>query len=485
MLESIEDMYIEGQSLSEYLTDDDDITNDYFIVNRVYGRGVIGRDSTLLTTLGKDGAYPSYSRFPVRQLTVEITMKAPTFEELRKKVEKLAKFVNSPEEREIRFADEMDRRYYGMLDDVDGEFEDSRIFKTTLTFVCSDPYKYGEDVEVVSSNGTLVINNEGYTAFPTIELEAKTGTTFALVSDGENYNIIGEPADVDSVVVNEKTVVLDELGDTLGTWTPKGSQGSFTSDSNGIYVNSYGTGGSWHGPSIEKEIDPIEDFEVEFFTSMRTERDEMTFRTSLNIYDENMNDLGLLRVWDKSNKRTAKIIEGRIGAYTGVNHVNYLISSNNYFWQGQRAFNGILRVSRRGDVWTFYAAHITQRGNHIETITRTYHDKNKEFAGKLKFIRVSSAIFGTNPIPNASRIERVTVRKLNTVTVDQTPYIVGTGDTITFDHHDRKVLINGEPRLDLKNFGGTFFGIPNGTTSLLISPEDAFNAKVTFTERYI
>jgi len=485
LLESIEDMYIDGVSMAETFTDKDDEFNDYLIVNSVYGRGVLERDNTLLPTLAMDGAYPSYSRFPVRELTVEITVKAPSFDELRKKVERLSKFVNSSKEVEISFADEMDRRYYGRLGMVDGDLETNRIMKTTLTFECSDPFKYGDTRVIERPDGALPVYNNGYDSYPIIELEAKQKTTFAMISDGSNYNIAGTLTDVEQEVVDTRNVIIDELGDTLGEWRDISTQGAFKSDSNGIFVNSYGTGTGWHGPRIEKELPSVDNFEIEIYMNVRTEQDKMTFRTSLNFYDDEMKELGMLRLWDKNNKRTAKIVEGRIGKYTGTNYENYMISDKNYFWEGQRVYNGIIRVTRVGNEWTFYAAHITQRGNHIETITRKYNDVNGEFSNALRYIRAESSVYGDNPPPNALRIQRIRVTELAQITEDQTPYILEPGDVLTFDHVSRNILVNGEPRLDLKNFGGTWFPLKEGQQTIVVSPEDAFDATLTFEERFI
>src|SRR5699024_9030695 len=118
----------------------------------------------------------------------------------------------------------------------------------------------------------------------------------------------------------------------------------------------------------------------------------------------------------------------RVGSYTGTKYENYVISDQNYNWVGQRAFNSIIRVTREGNVYTFYAAHISQRGNHIETVKKRYRDDTNEFAGKLKFIRIGVAIHGSSPRPNALSIQRVRVNQVNRVTVDETPYIVYPGD---------------------------------------------------------
>lgn len=443
--------------------------------------------NNLIRVIGMRGAHITSTETDVMYITQPIGFIVKDDEHALELKDDLARWLVTDMPVELEFDDEPGRVYFakveGTIDDFQ-KFVDQR--KGVVTFIVSEGVGYGQE-KTTDLSDAVIVNNEGTAeADPVFELTATKKTTFAMVSNGEEYNLIGKPADVDVQVVDEKTNIFDELGDTLDQWnTVSGSVGSYNSDSNGIYVSSYGTGSDWHGPTIEREITPTEDFEIEFFTNVRTEQDLMTFRTSLNFYDENMNELGLLRVWDKSNRRTAKIIEARIGPYTGVAHENYLISSNNYLWEGQRVYNGVIRVTRKGNLWTFYAAHITQRGNHIETITRTYSDKLNKFGGKLKFIRLNAAIFASNPKPNELSIRRVRVSKLNKLTVDQTPYILFPGDVVTFDHKNNDILVNGEPRNDLKNFGGSFFKLEKGNNTILVTPEDSFTGMVTYRDKYL
>ena len=489
MLKSPEGITFNHVDLQERFTDADNALYDYFMVNDVAGRGVNGKEIELITVSNNDGAYVEGGRKPPRYLDVTITVKSPSFSDLRRKIDELNDILNTSEDVPIVFDDETDMTYFGRLDSVNNLTEEHKIYQAVLTFLCSDPYKYGP--EVSKDLGDVdTVNNEGTVpADPIFELTAKEKTTFAMVSNGADedaeYSLIGTPVDVDEEVVDEKTLLFDELGDTLDEWREIESQGKFDSDSNGIYVDSYGTGDSWHGPVVEREIDPTEDFEIEFFTRVRTEQDKMTFRTSLNFYDENMDDLGLLRVWDKTTSRTKKVIEARVGPYTGTKYENYVISDQNYNWVGQRAFNSIIRVTRKGNLYTFYAAHISQRGNHIETIKKRYRDDTNEFAGKLKFIRIGAAIHGNSPRPNALSIQRVRVNQLNRVTVDETPYIVYPGDVILFNHKNEDILVNGEPRNDLKNFGGSFFKLKKGYNSLIVHPSDTFDSKVIYSNKYL
>lgn len=494
MIESSEAIIFNGINLVDRFTDED--TGAYFIVNSVYGREVSAVDNQLIRLPKRPGAVVSSYRIPERILDVEITMKGTSGDDLRKRIDELNGVLHSGnKEVPIEFVDELDRTYFGKLDAVETDLEKSNVFKATLSFLCSDPYKYGPE-QTLGLEDVSTIKNEGTAeSEPIIEMTAREKTTFAMVSLGADeqseYNLIGTPVDVDEKVVNEKDVLFDELGDSLLEWRDISTQGSFDSDSNGIFVDSYGTGDKWHGPTAEREVEPTQDFEIEFFTRVRTERDNMTFRTSLNFFDENLEELGLLRVWDKTTSQTKKVIEARVGPYTGTNYINYLISDKNYNWVGQRAYNGIVRVTRKGNVYTFYAAHISQRGNHIESIKERYVDESGEFSGKLKYIRINAAIYGDSPRPNALSIQRVKVSRMNQVNVDETPYILYPGDIVTFDHKDEDILVNGESIFGeggnpiKKDFGGHFFELNKGDNDLVITPPGVFDSRIIYRSKYI
>lgn len=465
--------------------------SEHMRIIEVRGRGLTEQELATIRATASDEDYVSYRSKPPRYIEIDFEIKSGDKESLRKDIDKVSSFIVTNGNVPIVFSDESDRTYYGEYAGVQESTEHHHIgIHRGTIFILRDKYKYGpeqtyelEDISMVENKGTAP-------ADPIFELTAKKKATFAMVSNGDDenaeYNLIGKPADVDEKIVDEKTTLFDETGDTLSAWDipVTSSKGSFKAESNGIFVDSYGTGDEWHGPALMREIDSTEDFEIEFYTSVRTERPEMTFRTSLNFFDENMDELGMMRVWNKSTSRISKIIEARIGPYVGK-FQNYLISSDNYNWDGQRVYNGIIRVTRKDNIYTFYAAHITQRGNHIETITQRYVDNANEFAGKLKYVQIDAAIFGTNPKPNELSITRVRVSRQNKVLVDETPYILDVGDVVTFDHKNDDLLINGEPRNDLKNFGGSFFKLSKGENRIIVTPEDTFDSRVTFRDKYL
>src|SRR5690554_1680943 len=204
-------MVFNGVNLSEQFTNKE--TGAYFIVNEVRGRGLQGEENTLIGVAGMDGAYLSQRRKPVRYLEVDITLKGRSFEDLRRRIDRLNEILDTSKEIvPITFDDESDRTYYGKLDTVVDRLEKSKIYQATLTFVCPDPYKYGPEKVYQTDQDTFIIENEGTAeAEPIIELTATQKATFAMVSNGEEYMMIGKPAEVDEQLVDEKRVVLDEV----------------------------------------------------------------------------------------------------------------------------------------------------------------------------------------------------------------------------------------------------------------------------------
>ena len=447
--------------------------------------GISPVENVLIPVTRYPGAYVSETNIGVRRLSIPIIIYHEGYEDLQKKKEEIAEWLYHEEPKELVFDDEPEQIYYAKFD---GElnFEEHRtVAFSTLEFICPDPFKYGPEKVVEPSSDTFIVENEGTAPTkPIFELTAKEPVTFAMISDGERYNMIGRPADVDEQVVPRKTTLLDERGDTIDQWdVAPGSTGSFVQGSLGIQVQSYGTGTGWHGPRLITEIDPTEDFEIEFYVNVRSETPERTFRISTNYYDENMNELGMLRLWDNSDRILRKVVEARVGPYVG-DFINYPISSRNYDLRTQRVWNGLIRVTRINNIYFFYVARITQTGRHVDTLSTAFPDVNKEFAGPLKFVRIDIAKYGDTPPPNEVGITRIKVSKHHQVLVDQTPYIADVGDIFTFDHSTNELLLNGEDVKSMKDFGGEYFDLPKGYTALTILPEGAFDTKVRFRPRY-
>jgi len=492
LLKSKQGLFIDGVDLEERLTDDNNFLYDYFIVNDVRGRGIIGEENTLTEVTDMDGAHASTSHTPVRPLEVDITVKSDTENGLHRKLERLDDILRRGTDLRIEFRDEEDRSYYGRLDAVDGVFPTDVVYQATLTFICPDPYKYGSEKEVdFEDDSTVVENNGTATAKPIFELTAKEKATFAMIANGEEeYNLIGEPAEVDTEVVDTRTLLLEERGQTLDTWTESGTEvdgtvdGTLGTDNDGITVPSYGAAtNDWHGPALLKEVTPAQDFEVVAMVQGRTTSVSQTYRIEFYLFDENMNNLGKMAILDKNLNIFRKQAEGRVGPYVG-DQINYPISSRNYSYDGWDFWYGMIRMRRIGNDFEFYVTRINNRNQHVYSLKETYKDVANEYAGRLKYVQIHIGKYADTDRAYAPKINYIRAYELKKVEEDQTSYILEKGDVVTFDHKNDDILVNGEARNDLKDFGGTFFTLKKGFNTIVVSPEDTFETKVRFRERW-
>lgn len=470
------------------------IEKDYLTVLRDLNRPAWAPiERELITVPGMSGAHLSHSKRQVRAITVPVFLRDENFSDLQKIKEDLAEWLIHDVAKELKFTDEPDRTYYAFVDGGVDLDEMVKWGEGVITFICPDPYKYGpeeskdvEDNDIIESKGTA-------DADPIIELTTKKKSTFALISLGDDedseYNLIGTPTEVDEEVVDAERVIFEERGRTLDSWTSTGTavdggdvSGELNTDYDGITVPDYGTGNRWHGPALIKEINAIQDFEVEMMLRAETRYSDQTFRIEMYLFDENMNNLGKMGIWDNDYNGNEKKGEARYGPM-GAKFERYLISSRNYKQKVNQYF-GLLRWTREGNKMTFYITRINTRNEHVKSIKETVR-VDESLMGKLKYIQIHIGKYADRPNANSPRLLSIKTTEFLKYTVDQTPNIVYPGDVITFDHKVDDLLINGEPRNDLKNFGGSFFTLKKGFNNLIVTPSDSFDTKVTYRDKYL
>src|SRR5699024_1970124 len=209
------------------------------------------------------------------------------------------------------------------------------------------------------------------------------------------------------------------------------------------------------------------------------------FRMEVYFLDENLDMLGKMGVKDNSRIFKRRFGLGRVGPYRGSGPENgYAIGGHNYnrdITQTNTLMH--LWVERVGNLYTFYSARwANQKYNWVAK--ETYLDATGEFGGKLKYITLFIGSYKDRIRPSRLRINYVEVTELKKLTVDQTPYILDVGDTVTFDHELEEVLINGEDAMMLKHFGAQFWRLLPGHNTVMIGPPGAFDATIKFKEKY-
>src|SRR5690625_809530 len=419
-------------------------------------------------------------------------------EEALQRKDELSSWLVTNEAKPLELDDEPGRTYYA---EIDGTIEDFRKvarkqYSGIVTFLVADGHSYGQEKEESFTNDSIVIDNKGTaTAKPIIELTAKKKSTFAMISNGdEQYNLIGQPADDDVQVVDSRTSVLYENGSTIGDWQVATSQmidetrmpkidGAMGTDGAGIRASSYGTGNNLHGPAVFKEINPIQDFEIETTFDINSRREIESWRMGINFLDENLNMLGHIGIKDNNRNYKRRVPLARYGPYRGGGVENgNLIGDREKVDDARDLTLFYLRAKREGKKFSFFIGEwMSQR--YVREWSANYFDVNDDYGGKLKYISLYIAKFDDRPNPSRLRINSVEVFELETIQQDQTPYIIYPGDVVTFDHDAGDVLLNGE--LSKDNFFGDFFELEKGQNHLTITPEDTFDTVVKYRERFM
>lgn len=499
-------MVYNGIDLSDEFNDLSDLQNRYFIVNSVSGRDSYSPELTILTANLVDGGYTSHRRLRPRVIDIILTLKGKSYDDMHKRVERLIEILNTDgEDVPITFDDESKRTYYGQVTEMNELEARSKILKLSLTITCTDPFKYGDErLFEVKDDGNVV--NYGTTkANPVFDLEVKEKTTFAMVAKGiDDYMLIGQPADDEIVIVEDKVSIMREDGRTLDSWNPATLNdvdsyfidrlsGTMTSDSTGIRVNGYGAAGEkQHGAGIIRELpSAIQDFELETTFDVNSERLEENWRMGVFMYDENMQKLGHIGLKDNSRFYKRRTPLARVGDYrgSGVRNGNVLGDKDaNDKARDLTLF--YLRVRRIGHIYSFYVGEWYNRGashgeKHIRKYQADFKDVNNLYGGRLKYISVYITKRAGRPTPSRIRINSVEVFEHVKTQEDQTPYILYPGDRVTFDHDNREIYVNGEERSDLINFGANFFDLHKGTNAITVTPEGTFDTSVSYVEKYL
>lgn len=466
--------------------------SSYFKIKEINGIGLVSKEISQINLAGMDGTYPSQQKRPARNITVSISIRAKNREELRGKIENLNQILSVEEPVPIIFPYQPDRTYYGMPELINEGVEYPHKHDTEIHIICFDPYKYGPEVNVPFNGDSIVINNVGTgRANPVIELVAKEHVAFAMVQNqNDEYMSIGEPLEVGEELVSTKRLLMEERGETLNTWnsTPTEvdggeNRGVMSTDSDGITVPNYGTGDEWHGPALIKDIPTAQDFEVEMNLEGRLTGGDQTFRVEFYLYDEGMNNLGKMAVLDNRLGQNDIRAEGRYGEFLG-GHINYPISGENYHYKW-KDFYGLLRMRRVGNEFEFYVTRVATDTRHVYSLKETYVDNNNELQGRLKYVQIHIGKYGDTPRAMSAKINYIRAYEILEQLNFDKPVMAYPDDKILFDFDNEEILINGEDRKDLKDFGGSFFSLAKGENQLIVHPENSFETNITYKPRYL
>lgn len=488
VLRSPEDITINGVTLSDVF----DREGGYFIVNEVSGRHIAQRALTLVSAQGQDGAHLLGSTLETRNLQIRYTMKGSSFEDLRKRMEELNGILLIDELLEIQFADEPDRIYYGVVSGGNEDVEKSMVHKGTIEIIRPDPYKYGFEKTQQFVNGAASVDNMGnYETYPYFTMNVLNDITFLDLFTENNYMRIGQPAAVDEAPVIRKRLVLSDPMESTTLWSVAPStefgtvMGTISSNGYSFRPDTFGTSAnSWHGPAVQRAVPeaPLQDYMVE----VRIRMDNPTVKHLGRIVIELLDDMGAVvaRMNMNKNKAGRKGNEGVVRVGPAANGVAMIATTGEKGVEWKN-FDGIMRIRKSRNVWDAYIAQInTKTGKHHSRAVGRYVDAANAFNRPLAQVRVAFAIYGsTTPAPMF--VHDLKVYEMNGDNPNAAEIIASAGDVIEIDHVNDLIAINGEPRIDLKDFGGTFFPLNAGLNTIFVEPAANVAGSLSWREKYL
>ncbi|WP_307341609.1 distal tail protein Dit [Caldalkalibacillus uzonensis] len=446
----------------------------------------------LLTVPGKPGAYLQSSEVEPVVIHQPIGFDATDDVHALQLKDELATWLITDEPVPLQFDDEPGRTYYAVVQNTLEDFTRFMNFRQgTIQFLCLDPYSYGPELTATFPSDVVTLTNNGTApADPIFELEVLQPVTFALIQNQEDeYMMIGKPIDIDSIVVDEYELIKHDTMSTTTGWTT-GDQvdggivtGEMVSQGNRFVASSFGTAQSgWHGPALKTSLsETLQDFRVEAL--IENMNASGVGRVEIYLLDVNNNAIAKMAMKDTSLSTPRNFGEIRAG---GLSDGKYIIaespitSSGRLMWND---FDGIVRVERVGNEWLAHIGKITD-GRHHSRRTVRFTDIEEKYMQQVAQIQVHIATSGGHT-PTQMSIKDIKVWKVNKLEDNEIPYIAHPGDVITFDHKSEELLINGEDRTELKDFGATYFKLKQGFNQLVVYPSDSFNVSVRYRERYL
>lgn len=438
----------------------------------------------LLAIQGRPGAYLEGTDVEPLPLAVGVFLDSSEYN-LERLKEDFAEWLITDKAVELIFDDDPERTYYAAVDgSLDNLEEIVKVGKGTITFICPDPFKYGplKTIPAIEDlTAPVVVRNEGTVeAKPNIKVTLKQPTTYLDIIGENDYMRIGRPVNIDEFAVAERELILHDTMSTTTGWGDAQSTdidggvvaGAMTSDGTKFIATSFGTGTAWHGPAKIKSLgQELEDFDISYQPILDNDDLSKIGRIELYLLDVNKNAVAKLAIKDISKGQGGNIAELRVGDNV-VNH--FMIDDHGTNWNTWHNFNGLLQMTKKGNVWTAYVTKFIDgdRNNRTSRMFVEWEDRDNQFTRKVAHIVVHIGTYGTST-PSRMSIQDLEVYKLNQLTESQIPYIGDEGDVFEFDMKTSKILKNGD-FFYKKDFGARFFDLRPGDNTLVFNPPEVF-----------
>ncbi|SIT91740.1 distal tail protein Dit [Edaphobacillus lindanitolerans] len=474
----------DGVNLDEVLTD----STGEFRTTKVLGRSNYHARLSPVEIPGRAGTQLAESVQDAGELKIFFKVKDQTSRGLQRRLDRLRGMLTGID-RPVMFTDE-DSVYYGTLESLEIPDEVSNDVTGEFTLYRADPLKYGTEYSMpINSEGTVVQNKGTAEALPVFSFNVTEPSTMIEIASEDDYMAIGRPLSVeDTPYQRQKRLIWDEARSLVG-WgasiiQPDGGarNGSMqVVDGEEFEAKDYGNGLAWHGPVIQQALsETCDDWFVRCYFNVRTNKAAQRGRAEMYLLSTSNEIIGKISVACNDNTGRAKVEANLRNGQRRVFFCNKLLPFRDGFY-------GYLNMRKEGNKF-FAEFGLDRRVNGVYEVWHkesfTYTDLHNEFQTPLAAVALHTGTYRTDLIPWRARIRSAVVVKYNLQDTG-IPYIVDAGDEVTIDHEREVILVNGEIRTDLKDFGANYFPLKRGENILTFNPPGSFTGNIQWRERYV
>lgn len=422
---------------------------------------------------GRSGGIITEEKIKVRRLNIPVRVYKKGFASLEDVEEDLAAWLITNDPKPLTFSHKPDRTYYAK---VTGELvldEYPEWGEGVISFLCPDPYKYGQEKEVTFESSASFDVEGTVETEPVIEVELKDKSAFLAVSNGDQLNMIGQYANVDQQVYERETRVFwDQMGSLVG-WTNStnvedsvSSGGQMETNGHEFFVTDYGSGGAWHGPAVKTSIgEIIQDFRCDVLLTQVGGNWQLG-GVEVALLDVNNQFVAKMQMFKRSELSPAITATLRAGT---ISNGFDIINSYGSYLDTWKDFEGMLRIGRIGNDWFAYVTRIDAGGNHDAEMYRTWKDTYNISNTPIAQVQVQIVRYGEYD-PTFQRVKDIKIFRYNPQ--EGIPYVVTADDKVVFDHQKDNILKNGESIIKEKAFIGNYFKLQPGRNNIAVEPSD-------------
>lgn len=441
-------------------------------------------------------------RDPVRVITVHYSLKADSPASFREKFNKLTSLLDQ-EQAKLIFNDEPDKYFIGTKSDVDSVDPGLLSVKSSFSFYCADPYKYSNQVKTAKNNGgkTITLVNTGNKPVPiTVKAKMKSENGYIGMILEDRFYQVGNPGEVDGETKEKSVKLFDDHFTQDRGWilnngvTPPvtherlqvGTVGYTTenpSQNEGfVKATAYGTGNSWHGPSLTKMIPSTSgglptNWRAEWRFDLNTDgspnKPVEVGHNSVTFADEN--DNVICSVVFEDNNPVAE--RSDMAIYIDNKRVWDTRETTNFYVTGRNDGGPFMVVEKIGSKITVAFSK--------DGLQKTFFT-NKPNAKLKKVTWYCAAYQGRRAITN-NNIRALNVTKHNVKYYYDIPNFLQSGDVVELIGETNELFINDIKNWDRVDIGSEVLLLPPGEHALGIAVSEFAtmpDVEVTYRERW-